>query len=108
MIYTLYFAAKVQLFSQTNCKLHKLFPELADFYFQSWSIPVRIGHVAADYLFYALARSLSNFMPNEMRRFSILSQRACRAGGFGEKPAVEACLQKQAIRRKPKESISSM
>jgi hypothetical protein len=43
-----------------------------------------------------------------MKAFSILSQRACRAGGFGEKPAVEACLQKQAIRRKPEKSIFSM
>jgi hypothetical protein len=40
-------------------------------------------------------------MLNVMRQFLILSQRACRAGGFGEKPAMEACLQKQAIRRKP-------
>jgi hypothetical protein len=36
-----------------------------------------------------------------VKGISIESQRACKAGGFGEKPAMEACLQKQAIRRKP-------
>ena len=41
-----------------------------------------------------------------VKGISIESQRACKAGGFGEKPAMEACLQKQAIRRKPEGGIS--
>jgi hypothetical protein len=47
-------------------------------------------------------------MTNIVSQFLILSQRACKAGSSGEKPAMEACLQKQAIRQEQEGSISSM